>query len=64
MPVLISLLTYLLKYTLQNCTSALSDADTYDETMMKNYKRVSYSVCSLYERMIQKVEVSKFSVWD
>lgn len=65
MPVLISLLlTYLFKYTLQNCTSAVSYADTYDETMKKNYKQVSYSVCTSYKWMIQKTEVSKLSVWD
>lgn len=56
------LLTYLLKYTLQNCISAVSYADTYDENVMKNYKRVSYSVCILYEQMIQTVEVSELSV--
>lgn len=37
------------KYTLQNRISAVSYADAYDEAMMRNYKRVSYSACILYE---------------
>lgn len=44
------------KYALQNCIIAVPYADKYDETMMKNYKRVSYSACIQYEWIIQKVE--------
>lgn len=49
MPVLISvLLICLLKYTLQNCTSAISYTDAYDETIRENYKSAN-TVCILYE---------------
>lgn len=37
---------------------------THDETMMRNYKRVSYSACILYEWIIQKVEEHKLSLWN
>lgn len=40
MPVLIFTWSYLLKYALQNYISIISYVDTYDETMMKNYKKL------------------------
>lgn len=52
------------KYTLQNCINAVPYADKYDETMMKNYNRVSYSACMLFEWIIRNVDEHKLSLWN